>query len=363
VIQKKTVAVAMSGGVDSSTTAAILLDKGYDVFGVTMVLSDEGRGFSKEDTCDQLSSVHDAREVCKLLNIEHYVMDFKTTFKKEVSDYFINEYLSAHTPNPCVRCNHYIKFGCLLQECLKKGADYMATGHYVTIEQNEAGRYLIRRASDSHKDQSYVMYHLSQDVLQYIMFPLSSYTKPEIREMAKKYNLPVANKPESQEICFIPNDDYKAYLKKNTTGAFKNGDIVDIKGEKLGEHKGLPLYTIGQRKGLGIAAENPLYVVRLDSEKNQVVVSSDSKDVYSKGLIAKNLNWIPVDSPIFPLRTSAQVRYGKNISTVTVTMIDSNTAKVVFDEPQRAVTPGQSVVFYDGNILLGGGIIITPIAE
>ncbi|MDQ0202350.1 tRNA 2-thiouridine(34) synthase MnmA [Pectinatus haikarae] len=359
-MEKKKVAVAMSGGVDSSTTAAILLDKGYDVFGVTMVLSDEGRGFSKEDSYDQLSSVKDARIVCNLLNIKHYVMDFKDIFKKEVSDYFIDEYMSAHTPNPCVRCNHCIKFGRLLNECMKLGADYMATGHYVTIEKNEKERYLIKRAADTHKDQSYVLYHLGQEALSHIIFPLSSYTKTQTREMAKKYNLPVANKKESQEICFIPNDDYKAYLQNHSQMHFKAGNIVDVDGNILGRHNGLSLYTVGQRKGLGIAAAEPLYVIQLNSDKNEVVVGSN-KDVFSSGLMAKNLNWIPFDNIEGPLETYAQIRYGKNVCQATVYPLENNTAKVIFKEPQRAVTPGQSVVFYDDNILLGGGIITEPL--
>lgn len=359
-VEKKKIAVAMSGGVDSSTTAAILLDKGYDVFGVTMVLSDEGRGFTKEDSYDELSSVKDARKVCNMLDIKHYVMDLKDVFAKEVTNYFVDEYMSAHTPNPCVRCNHYIKFGRLLSECLKLGADYMATGHYVTIEKNEAGRYLIRRAADTHKDQSYVMYHLEQDVLSHIVFPLSKFTKTQTREMARSYNLPVANKKESQEICFIPNDDYKAYLRNHAKMHFEPGDIVDVHGNVLGRHDGLPLYTIGQRKGLGIAAAEPLYVVKLDSDKNQVVVGGN-KDVFSLGLMAKNLHWIPFDSLEGPLETNAQIRYGKNVCKVTVYPLANNTAKVLFEKPQRAVTPGQSVVFYDGDILLGGGIITEPL--
>ncbi|WP_196594529.1 tRNA 2-thiouridine(34) synthase MnmA [Pectinatus sottacetonis] len=361
-MQEKTVAVAMSGGVDSSTTAAILLDEGYKVFGITMVLSDEGRGFSKEDSYENLSSVKDAHTVCKMLKIKHYVVDFKDIFKREVSDYFINEYMAAHTPNPCVRCNHYIKFGRLLNECLKLGADYMATGHYVSIEQNSEGRYLIKRAVDTHKDQSYVLYHLSQEVLKRIIFPLSKYTKSQIREMAANYKLPVANKKESQEICFIPNDDYKAYLKDNSQMQFIPGNIVDIKGNKLGRHKGLSLYTIGQRKGLGIASPEPLYVIRLDKEKNEVVVGSNDQ-IFSRGLMAENLNWIPFDRLNEPLKTKAQIRYGKNVSDALVMPQENNTAKVIFTQPQRAVTPGQSVVFYDNDILLGGGIITVSINE
>lgn len=359
---KKTVAVAMSGGVDSSTTAALLLEQGYNVFGVTMVLSDEGRGFSKEDSYENLSSVHDARIVCEQLKIKHYVLDFKDVFKQEVTDYFVDEYLAAHTPNPCVRCNHYIKFGRLLKECLALGADLMATGHYVSIDKNESGRYLIKRAADAHKDQSYVLYHLQQDALKHIIFPLSSFSKPEIREKAKAYNLPVANKKESQEICFIPNDDYKTYLKNHTDMKFKAGNIVDTNGNILGRHNGLSLYTIGQRKGLGIAAPEPLYVIELNTEKNQVIVGSNNQ-VYSKGLTAKNLNWIPFDGISAPLKTTAQIRYGKNTFSATVIPQENNTATVMFDEPQRAVTPGQSVVFYDSDTLLGGGIIEQAIRD
>lgn len=360
--EKRTVAVAMSGGVDSSTTAALLLDQGYNVFGITMVLSDEGRGFSKEDSIDELSSVKDAREVCRLLHIKHYVLNLKAEFKKEITDYFVDEYMAAHTPNPCVRCNRYIKFGRLLGECLNLGADFMATGHYVGIERNKNGRYLIKRAADAHKDQSYVMYHLSQDTLSHIMFPLNGYTKEQTRELARKYNLPVANKKESQEICFIPNDDYKAYLKNHAHAVMKKGNIVDTKGNVLGQHNGLPLYTIGQRKGLGIASEAPLYVVALDSEKNEVVVG-DNTDVFSPGLMARDLHWIPFDAINEPLVTRAQIRYGKNTCEATVYPQENDTAKIIFSQPQRAVTPGQSVVFYDGDTLLGGGIIVKPIEE
>lgn len=356
-MEKKTVAVAMSGGVDSSTTAALLLEQGYNVFGVTMVLSDEGRGFSKTDRYEDLSSVKDARAVCDVLHIKHYVLDLKDAFKKEVTDYFVSEYMQAHTPNPCVRCNRCIKFGRLLNECIRLGADFMATGHYVRIEKNAAGRYLIKRAADAHKDQSYVMYHLPQEVLRRIIFPLNGYTKPQTRELARKYNLPVADKKESQEICFIPNDDYKTYLEQHSDTVLKKGNIVDTKGHILGRHKGLAMYTIGQRKGLGIAAEEPLYVIKLDSERNELVVGSN-EEVYTRQLLAKNIHWIPFDTLSEPLATTAQIRYSKNTAEVTVYPREDNTAKVVFKQPQRAVTPGQSVVFYDGDLLLGGGIII-----
>lgn len=349
---KKKVAVAMSGGVDSSLTAALLIEQGYDVIGVTMTLSEESREAGGS------TAIVDAKKVAEALNIPHYVVNYHKQFKDDVIKYFINEYAKGRTPNPCVRCNNTIKFGGLLEDCLKLGAEYVATGHYARIERDEEkGRYLLKKGLDERKDQSYVLYTLNQHVLKHFMLPLGNYSKEKTREMANKLNLPVANKPESQEICFIPNDDYKAYLKAKAPHILKSGDIVDVEGNILGQHEGVPLYTIGQRKGLGIAAAHPLYVVGLDVKHNRVIVG-ENKEVFAKGLVAKNLNFITKDKFNEKFVTTARIRYGAKACQCTVEPLDNgNLAKVLFAEPQRAVTPGQSVVFYDDDIVVGGGII------
>ncbi len=355
----KKVAVAMSGGVDSSTAAAILKERGYEVFGVTMLLSDTGR--ERNDLEQQLSegAIHDAVQVCAKLGIEHHVVDFRDIFQKEVKDYFVKEYLAARTPNPCVRCNNKIKFGALLEACKKLGADYLATGHYLRIVQ-ENGRYLLRRGLDAKKDQSYMLYHLSQPVLAQLMFPLGDYEKSKVREIAKEYGLSVANKKESQEICFVPDDDYKKYLLENIKKPLPQGVICDGSGKVLGKHKGLPFYTIGQRKGMGIAAAEPLYVTKLDKEKNTVIVGTKN-EVYASGLVASHVNWIAFETVEKPLLVQAQIRYGKNTFAARVITMENGLAKVIFEQPQRAVTPGQSVVFYEKETLLGGGIIESAI--
>ena len=301
---KKKVAVAMSGGVDSSLTAALLIEQGYDVIGVTMTLSDESREAGGS------TAVSDAKKVADALNIPHYVVNYHKKFKDDVIKYFISEYAKGRTPNPCVRCNNTVKFGSLLKDCLELGADCVATGHYARIEQDEkTGRYLLKKGLDVRKDQSYVLYTLTQDVLKHFILPLGNYSKEKTRELAGKMNLPVANKPESQEICFIPNDDYKAYLKAKAPHILKPGDIVDVNGNKLGRHEGVPLYTVGQRKGLGIAAAHPLYVVGLDVKRNRVIVG-ENKDVFAKGLVAKDLNFITRDDFTEKFVTTAKIRYG-----------------------------------------------------
>lgn len=355
---KKTVAVAMSGGVDSSLTCALLLEQGYNVFGITMSLSEDSREKGGS------SAVRDSKKVAEDLGIKHYVVSYHDEFKKEVVDYFINEYKNAHTPNPCVVCNKKIKFGRLLDDAIKLGADYLATGHYTRcVFDEEKNEYQIRKGLDLNKDQSYMMYNMNQDVLAKIMFPLGEFSKTNTRQMAKERNLIVANKPESQEICFVPNDDYKGFLKNKSANIFKKGKIIHVNGEVLGEHDGISLYTIGQRKGLGIAYKTPLYVVDLDAEKNQVIVG-DNEDLFSTGLVARNLNFLNNKYFNKEFTADGKIRYGNNYAKCHILPIaGTDKAKVYFDKPQRAVTPGQSIVFYDGDILLGGGVIEEAIKE
>lgn len=350
-MKKERVVVAMSGGVDSSLAAALLLEQGYDVVGMTMRLSDETRAVEP----DAPSSVEDARHVADVLGISHQVVDFTETFEHTVVDYFLDAYLDGRTPNPCVVCNHHIKFGGLLRAAEDIGAHYIATGHYARIDRDEDGVYHLRKGMDHDKDQSYVLYHLNQEKLARVIFPLGNLRKSETRRMAEEYGLPVAHKTESQEICFVPNDDYKAYLREHRPGGTCCGDIVDSAGNVLGKHDGVAFYTIGQRKGLGIAASQPLYVTALDAAKNQVIVGA-ADAVYAQELIASDLNWTMWDTLAEERTVEAKIRYGKRLAAARV-MQEGNRVRVCFTDPQRAVTPGQSVVFYENDIVLGGGII------
>lgn len=337
----KKVAVAMSGGVDSSLTAALLLERGFEVIGVTMFLDND-------------ENIIDARRVAEHLGIAHYVADFRKTFRAEVEDYFVNEYLRGRTPNPCVRCNKFVKFGALMDFATDLGADYLATGHYAQII-FEDDRFKLKKAVDVKKDQSYVLYNLTADKLAKILLPLGGFSKSETRKLAEELNLPVANKPDSQEICFVPNDDYKNFISRRepSAQALQAGVIVDSSGKVLGSHNGVANYTIGQRKGLGIAAPNPLYVTRLDVDKKKIVVGTND-ELFTTTLTAIETHWIY--KPTLPATLQAKIRYGAKFSTCTV-LDTGNSLCVTFNESQRAITPGQSIVFYDGDEVLGGAII------
>ncbi len=339
---KKKIVVAMSGGVDSSLTAALLLEKGFEVVGVTMKLSDDDK------------NVSDAKKVCEHLRIAHCVADFRETFRTKVEDYFVAEYLHGRTPNPCVRCNREIKFGKLFDFAESLGADYLATGHYARIT-FEDGRFRLKKADDAKKDQSYVLYNLTAEKLAQIILPLGDFSKEETRRLAEDLKLPVAHKPDSQEICFVPDDDYKSFIASRNTAAqaLQAGEIVDASGKVLGHHSGVANYTIGQRKGMGIAAPQPLYVTRLDVVNKKVVVDTNDK-LFTKTLTASEPHWIY--KPTLPATLQAKIRYGSRFATCKVVEVE-NSLRVEFSEPQRAVTPGQSIVFYDGEEVLGGAII------
>ena len=338
------VVVAMSGGVDSSVAAALLKNAGYDVIGITMHLW-SGR---KNGSCCSLSAVEDARRVAAILDIPYYVLNFKNIFKKDVIDDFVSEYNCGRTPNPCVRCNKFVKFGALLDKAIKLGASYIATGHYAKIKKVK-GRYLLEKGKDARKDQSYFLYPLDQDALSRTLFPLADLTKNEVRKLARKFDLQVAEKEESQDICFI--DKSPGEMTKP-----KKGNIVDINGKVLGKHKGYQLYTIGQRKGLGLAMKEPSYVIKINPKKNELLVGGRG-DVFGAELTASDLNWVSVKKIGKKIKVKAKIRYNSPPSDAEILPLSKDTIKVTFKKPQFAITPGQSIVFYDGDVVVGGGII------
>jgi tRNA-uridine 2-sulfurtransferase len=356
--KKGRVAVAMSGGVDSSLVAALLSKQGYQVIGLTFRMwpKDEcGASFGK--ACCNLEAITRARMVAEELSIPYYVFDFSEEFKKEVIDYFCEQYLKGITPNPCVMCNEKIKFGLLHEKALALGADLIATGHYAKVEfDKEKNRYLLKEGLDKEKDQSYFLFSLSQEQLQYAVFPLAGYTKEKTREAAKKLKLKTFDMESSQDICFIRDLNYAEYIKTKTKGQIKEGDIVDASGNVLGRHKGILFYTIGQRRGLGIAHKEPLYVIEIDRKNNRVIVGT-KKDVMKKSLIANDLNWISVPGIDKPMKVKAVIRYNHKKQPATVTPVGTTEVRVDFDSPQEAPTPGQAVVFYDNDTVVGGGWI------
>ncbi|MBS6517948.1 MAG: tRNA 2-thiouridine(34) synthase MnmA [Clostridium sp.] len=359
-MENRKVVVGMSGGVDSSVAAWLLKKQGYDVIGVTMqIWQDQDQQTEEENGgCCGLSAVDDARRVASKLEIPYYVMNFKKEFRKYVMDYFVDEYLNARTPNPCIACNRFVKWEALLKRSLDIGASYIATGHYARIEQLPNGRYALRKSATAEKDQTYALYSLTQEQLSHTLMPVGEFTKDEIRAMARELDLQTADKPDSQEICFIPDHDYAKFIAEDTDRELPEGNFVDQNGRILGRHKGLIHYTVGQRKGLNLSMGHPVFVVELRPETNEVVIG-DSQDVFSKSLRCRNLNWMAVDGLHGQeMRFMAKIRYGHKGALCTVREVGPDLVECEFDEPQRAITPGQAVVFYDGEYVAGGGTIL-----
>jgi tRNA-specific 2-thiouridylase len=339
------IAIAMSGGVDSSVAVALLQEAGHEVTGVTMRLTDDSRAGDF------------AADIAVRLGIPHHVIDLRDIFARRIIGYFCEEYTRGRTPNPCVLCNKYIKFGALWEAARKMGVEMLATGHYARIDKDKSGRYLLKKGRDENKDQSYFLCQLSPEQLGRTMFPVGNLTKDEVRIIAAELGLPASSRPESQEICFIPDNDHAGFMKRYAPQAERPGAILDITGRALGQHRGIASYTIGQRRGLGIAAAAPLYVTAIEPDRNAVIVGT-KEQTYGRELIVGSLNWIAIDSPGRPLRVRAKIRYRHAEAEATVMPWDGSTVHVEFVVPQAAITPGQAVVFYDGDMVLGGGTIL-----
>lgn len=386
----------MSGGVDSSVAALLLKEQGYEVIGATMHLaSNNSCGAAKPvrrfSGCCGSSDFHDAWIVAQSLNIPHYSFNFSGVFQKQVIAYFLSSYLAGETPNPCIACNEHLKFGRLLAQAQALGADFLATGHYARIEKivstppspvhrmgegKDEGtvnrphpsplpltsrareyEYHLMRAVDLSKDQSYVLYRLGQAQLSHLLFPLGGFTKIQTREIARRYNLMNSEKPDSQEICFIPGNDYREFIRKNASEEYQRpGPILHKDGRVLGRHEGLSFYTIGQREGLGISIGRPLYVTGLDTQTNTLIVG-EKEDVFSNTMLVRGVSWVPGHAPELPLKTKVKIRYKHKEAAAILQRSNDKLLTVVFDEPQSAITPGQAAVFYDGDVVLGGGVI------
>ncbi|MFQ5813957.1 MAG: tRNA 2-thiouridine(34) synthase MnmA [Anaerolineae bacterium] len=351
----KRVVVAMSGGVDSSTTAALLAEQGYEVIGVMMRLwAEEGQGGSTNRCCS-IEAIEDARRVCDALGVPFYLINYEREFKREVVDLFVAEYARGRTPNPCLACNRRIKFDLLLHRALALDAQYLATGHYARVRPVN-GRYQLLKGCDEWKDQSYVLYMLGQRELRHLLLPLGDYTKQQVRAMARQRGLSVADRAESQDLCFLLDNDYRRFLQAQAPESIRPGPILDTAGRTIGQHKGLPFYTIGQREGLGIAAPEALYVMLIDVARNALVVGTKA-ELGRRELVATEVNYVSGQVPQGPLEITAKIRYKAIEAEALLTPLENGRVRVTFAQPQRDITPGQGVVFYQGEVVLGGGII------
>jgi len=356
------VVVGMSGGVDSSVAAFLLKEQGYDVIGVTMQIwqDEDSCSVEEEGGCCGLSAVDDARRIANQLSIPYYVMNFKQEFQENVIDYFVEEYKRGRTPNPCIACNRYVKWESLLDRSLQIGAKYISTGHYAQVIKLENERYTLKKSATLQKDQTYALYNLTQYQLSHTLMPVGAYTKDKIREIAEKIDIKIAKKPDSQEICFIPDNDYAKFIEEYLGDKMEQGNFVDMNGKVLGKHKGISHYTIGQRKGLGLSLGKPGFVVEINAETNEVIIG-DNEDVFGTKLLATNLNFMSIDKLDGEMRVKGKIRYSHKESECIIKMVNDDLLECEFKDAQRAITPGQAVVFYDNDCIIGGGTIVKQV--